>query len=387
MRSRRPKVLHELAGRSMLGHVLAAVGEAGATRVAVVVGPDRDDVAPEAQSGAARALRSSSSASAWARRTPCCAARGGLARARRRRRGRRLRRHAARQRRRPSRPAGAARRGRGASSCSGFEARDPTGYGRLDRQRRRARRHPRAPGRERGGAGHHPLQCRPDGAPRRRSRSRSSSGSATATPRASTTSPTPSRSPRAAGHAVAAVDGGRGRGAGHQRPRPARRRRDDHPAAPAQRGHGGRRDADRAGDGFLQLRHADRPGRRDRAARRLRPGRRRSRTDASIHAFSPSGGRARRAPARSVGPFARLRPGAALGAKAKVGNFVEIKNAELGAGAKVSHLTYLGDATVGADANIGAGTDHLQLRRLPQVPHDDRGGGLRRLELLAGRAR
>jgi bifunctional UDP-N-acetylglucosamine pyrophosphorylase/glucosamine-1-phosphate N-acetyltransferase len=58
----------------------------------------------------------------------------------------------------------------------------------------------------------------------------------------------------------------------------------------------------------------------------------------------------------SVGPFARLRPGTDLGAKAKVGNFVEIKAATIGAGAKVSHLTYLGDATVGADANIGAGT-------------------------------
>ncbi len=58
----------------------------------------------------------------------------------------------------------------------------------------------------------------------------------------------------------------------------------------------------------------------------------------------------------SVGPFARLRPGTDLGAKAKVGNFVEIKSATIGAGAKVSHLTYLGDATVGADANIGAGT-------------------------------
>jgi len=56
-----------------------------------------------------------------------------------------------------------------------------------------------------------------------------------------------------------------------------------------------------------------------------------------------------------VGPFARLRPGAVLGEKAKVGNFVEIKNSTLGAGAKANHLAYLGDATVGAGANIGAG--------------------------------
>ncbi|MFC0588121.1 bifunctional UDP-N-acetylglucosamine diphosphorylase/glucosamine-1-phosphate N-acetyltransferase GlmU [Novosphingobium aquiterrae] len=57
-----------------------------------------------------------------------------------------------------------------------------------------------------------------------------------------------------------------------------------------------------------------------------------------------------------VGPFARLRPGAVLGAKAKIGNFVEVKNATLGAGAKANHLSYIGDAEVGAAANIGAGT-------------------------------
>ncbi|MCA8931121.1 MAG: bifunctional UDP-N-acetylglucosamine diphosphorylase/glucosamine-1-phosphate N-acetyltransferase GlmU [Rhodospirillaceae bacterium] len=58
----------------------------------------------------------------------------------------------------------------------------------------------------------------------------------------------------------------------------------------------------------------------------------------------------------SVGPFARLRPGAHLADGAKVGNFVEVKNAEVGAGAKVSHLSYIGDADIGARANIGAGT-------------------------------
>lgn len=57
-----------------------------------------------------------------------------------------------------------------------------------------------------------------------------------------------------------------------------------------------------------------------------------------------------------MGPFARLRPGAVLKQGAKVGNFVEIKQAVLGEGAKASHLTYLGDAEVGAGANIGAGT-------------------------------
>ena len=57
-----------------------------------------------------------------------------------------------------------------------------------------------------------------------------------------------------------------------------------------------------------------------------------------------------------VGPFARLRPGAVLERKAKVGNFVEVKKATLGEGAKANHLSYLGDAEIGAGANIGAGT-------------------------------
>ncbi len=76
---------------------------------------------------------------------------------------------------------------------------------------------------------------------------------------------------------------------------------------------------------------------------------------AVIHSFSHLEG-TRVASGAGVGPFARLRPGAVIGPKAKVGNFVEIKNTDLGAGAKVSHLTYLGDASVGAEANIGAGT-------------------------------
>ncbi len=57
----------------------------------------------------------------------------------------------------------------------------------------------------------------------------------------------------------------------------------------------------------------------------------------------------------NVGPFARLRPGTKLGDKVKIGNFVETKNAQLDAGAKVNHLSYVGDATVGSNTNIGAG--------------------------------
>ncbi|THK41651.1 UDP-N-acetylglucosamine diphosphorylase/glucosamine-1-phosphate N-acetyltransferase [Methylophaga sp. SB9B] len=58
----------------------------------------------------------------------------------------------------------------------------------------------------------------------------------------------------------------------------------------------------------------------------------------------------------SVGPFARLRPGSKLAAKARVGNFVEIKNANIGLGSKINHLSYIGDTDMGADVNIGAGT-------------------------------
>lgn len=57
-----------------------------------------------------------------------------------------------------------------------------------------------------------------------------------------------------------------------------------------------------------------------------------------------------------AGPFARLRPGTVLEARAHVGNFVELKNAHLGEGAKAGHLSYLGDAEIGARTNIGAGT-------------------------------
>lgn len=57
-----------------------------------------------------------------------------------------------------------------------------------------------------------------------------------------------------------------------------------------------------------------------------------------------------------IGPFARLRPGAALADRVKAGNFVEIKNSAIAPGSKVNHLTYVGDATVGTNVNIGAGT-------------------------------
>jgi bifunctional UDP-N-acetylglucosamine pyrophosphorylase / glucosamine-1-phosphate N-acetyltransferase len=74
-----------------------------------------------------------------------------------------------------------------------------------------------------------------------------------------------------------------------------------------------------------------------------------------IHAFSHLEGATVEDDAE-IGPYARLRPGAEIGPKAKVGNFVEVKKARLGAGAKANHLSYIGDAEVGEKANIGAGT-------------------------------
>ena len=71
-----------------------------------------------------------------------------------------------------------------------------------------------------------------------------------------------------------------------------------------------------------------------------------TRTQASLSVIGPGA---------NVGPFAHLRPGTTLGAAGKIGTFVETKNARLGAGAKAPHLSYLGDAVIGEGANIGAG--------------------------------
>jgi bifunctional UDP-N-acetylglucosamine pyrophosphorylase/glucosamine-1-phosphate N-acetyltransferase len=76
---------------------------------------------------------------------------------------------------------------------------------------------------------------------------------------------------------------------------------------------------------------------------------------AVIHSFSHLV-QARIGKNASVGPYARLRPGTSLGDGARIGNFVETKAATLEAGVKVNHLSYIGDAHIGANANIGAGT-------------------------------
>jgi bifunctional UDP-N-acetylglucosamine pyrophosphorylase / glucosamine-1-phosphate N-acetyltransferase len=80
---------------------------------------------------------------------------------------------------------------------------------------------------------------------------------------------------------------------------------------------------------------------------------------ARIHEFTHIDGEAAGASVGAgalIGPFARLRPGAQLGAEVHIGNFVEVKNSTLAKGAKANHLAYLGDATVGERVNYGAGS-------------------------------
>jgi bifunctional UDP-N-acetylglucosamine pyrophosphorylase/glucosamine-1-phosphate N-acetyltransferase len=69
-----------------------------------------------------------------------------------------------------------------------------------------------------------------------------------------------------------------------------------------------------------------------------------------------------------VGPFCYLRPGTRLGAAAKAGSFVEIKNSKVGARTKVPHLSYIGDADIGEDTNIGAGTITANYPHQPDRP-------------------
>ena len=88
----------------------------------------------------------------------------------------------------------------------------------------------------------------------------------------------------------------------------------------------------------------------------------------------------------SIGPFAHVRPESAIGARAKVGNFVELKKTALGEGSKVPHLSYVGDATLGSGVNVGAGTITCNYDGVPQAPDDHRGRCLRRQQLDAGGA-
>jgi bifunctional UDP-N-acetylglucosamine pyrophosphorylase/glucosamine-1-phosphate N-acetyltransferase len=78
-------------------------------------------------------------------------------------------------------------------------------------------------------------------------------------------------------------------------------------------------------------------------------------TGSVIHAFSHLSG-CQIGPHNSIGPFARVRPGTVSEHGVRIGNYVEVKNAALSEGVKINHLSYVGDATVGAQTNIGAGT-------------------------------
>jgi bifunctional UDP-N-acetylglucosamine pyrophosphorylase/glucosamine-1-phosphate N-acetyltransferase len=350
MRSARPKALHELAGRSMLGHVLAAVRDAGASRVAVVVGPDCDNVAAEAHRviadaaifvqrdrlGTAHAVLAAREALkspvddiivAYAD-TPLIET-GTLAKLRR-----------------PLADGAAV-------AVLGFEARDPTGYGRLilngtrlagiteEREATAAERQIRFCN-----AGLMALQGRIALDVLERIGNENAKGEYYLTDAVSIAN--------AMGHLAVAV------------------------AAPEEEVQGINDRAQLAdAERVLQTRlrqaamangatlvdpetvffsHDTKIGRDVVIEPHVFFGRGVTvEDDVVIHGFSHLEG-ARLARGASVGPFARLRPGADLGPNARVGNFVEIKNAQLAAGVKVNHLTYLGDATIGANVNIGAGT-------------------------------
>jgi bifunctional UDP-N-acetylglucosamine pyrophosphorylase/glucosamine-1-phosphate N-acetyltransferase len=350
MRSSRPKVLHEIAGRSMLAHVLGALRRAGATRIAVVIGPGREDVASEARRtepeaeifvqaerlGTAHAVLAARPALeqpyddvvvAFAD-TPLIAA-STVARLR-------------------------APLAAGASvAVLGFEALDPTGYGRLITEGERLvaiREEKDATEAERqirfSNAGLMAIRGDAALAILDRIENRNAKGEYYLTDAVSVVA--------AEGWQAIAV--------------PA-------PEAEVQ----GVNDRIQLAEAEAAMQARLRRSAMESGATLVAPQTVFLSSDtilgrdvliephvifgpgvvvedgAVIHAFSHLEG-ARVETGASVGPFARLRPGAKLGRGSRVGNFVEIKNAELGAGAKVNHLSYVGDASVGERANIGAGT-------------------------------
>jgi bifunctional UDP-N-acetylglucosamine pyrophosphorylase / glucosamine-1-phosphate N-acetyltransferase len=350
MKSSVPKVLHRIAGRSMLGHVMAAVADAGASHVAVVIGPGRDDVAGEAAAaipGAETFVQRDRLGTAHA----VLAARAALERG-----------HddvivafadtplvtaATFARLRTALANG------GAVVGLGFEAADPSGYGRMivagetlegiveDKDATEAQRRITLCN---AGllalSGRHALEIL----------SRIGNANAqkefylTDAPAIARTMGLSSRVLTAPESEVQGVND-----------------RVQLAAAEAAMQSRLRTAAMRAGVTMLDpssvyLSHDTKIGRDVIVEPHVFFGTKVTVEDAVvIHACSHLEG-ARIGAGASVGPFARLRPGTDLGERVKVGNFVEIKATTLGSGAKVSHLTYLGDAAVGAEANIGAGT-------------------------------
>jgi bifunctional UDP-N-acetylglucosamine pyrophosphorylase/glucosamine-1-phosphate N-acetyltransferase len=351
MRSAKPKVLHELAGRSMLAHVLASLGQAGAARLAVVIGPDREDVAKEVRTVAPEAAiytqRERMGTAHAVLSARACLAEGGwddvvIAFA-----DTPLMTAETFGRLRAPLADGAA------VAVLGFEAADPTGYGRLITEGRRLkaiREHKDASEAERtvtlcnGGL----MAIRGDvvlGLLDRIGNS-NAQGEYYLTDIVEVAN--------AAGHravtVVASEEEIQGindraqlakvEGVLQDRLRRAAMASGVTLVAPETVFFS--HDTQIGRDTVVEPNVVFGPGVV-------------IEENAVIHAFSHLEG-ARVASGASVGPFARLRPGASLGPKTRVGNFVEIKNADLGAGTKVNHLAYVGDATVGAGANIGAGT-------------------------------
>jgi len=350
MRSALPKVLHPLAGRPMLAHVLDSVSAAEVTSVALVVGPDREDVVEQAR-GSIPALEVFVQSERLGTAHAALAARAALAR------GfddililfadtplvtpetlARLR---------------APLRDGAALVALGFEPADPTGYGRLLREGDRLvaiREHKDASSTERGislcNAGLMAL----DG--RRALELLDSIGDSNAQREFYLTDAVALARKRGWLCAVERASADEVMGVND---------RAQLAAAEALLQRKLREDAMRAGASLIDPASVffswDTKLGRDVLVEPnvvFGPGVRVG-DGAVIHAFSHLSG-ADVGPKASVGPFARLRPGARLGEKAKIGNFVEIKNADIGAAAAVSHLSYIGDASVGARANIGAGT-------------------------------
>jgi bifunctional UDP-N-acetylglucosamine pyrophosphorylase / glucosamine-1-phosphate N-acetyltransferase len=350
MRSNRPKALHDIAGRSMLAHVLAAVGEAGAGDVAVVVGPDRDDVAaealrvaPEAAIFVQRERRGTADAVLAAREAigrgyddiivtyadipllrgaTLAAMRSGLA------------------------------DGAGLIAL-GFAPGDPTGYGRLIEREGRLvaiREYKDASAEERAArlcnAGPVAFQGTEALAMLRAVTPQNAQGEYYLTDLVQIAN--------ARGLRARTLEADEAEVMGvNDRVQLA--------AAEAEMQARLRRGAMIEGATLVApettfLSFDTKIGRDVLIEPHVVIGPRVVIEDgAVIHAFSHLEG-ARVAGGASIGPFARLRPGADIAAKAKVGNFVEVKNATIEAGAKVNHLSYIGDARVGANANIGAGT-------------------------------
>ncbi|WP_390893255.1 bifunctional UDP-N-acetylglucosamine diphosphorylase/glucosamine-1-phosphate N-acetyltransferase GlmU [Bosea rubneri] len=350
MKSTRPKVLHEMAGRSLLGHALAAVSAAGADSLVVVIGPDRADVAAEARRLAPQArivVQAERKGTAHA----VLAARESLAEGH----GDVLVAFADTPLVRSETFAGlrgALHRGAGVAAL-GFEARDPTGYGRFvtrDGQLEAIVEHKDA-----------------DAATRAITLCNAGLMALDGKHALTILEAIGNTNAQNEYYLTDAVEVGRRQGLttvaliAPEAEVQGVNDRAQLAAAEADFQKRRRLEAMAAGATLVApetvfFSHDTRIGRDVLIEPNVVFGPGVSVADgAVIHAFSHLEGACVGANA-TIGPYARLRPGADLAEGTKVGNFVEIKAAKIGEGVKVNHLTYIGDAEVGANANIGAGT-------------------------------